>query len=176
MCCRTETARLFFALWPGIDVRSEIASVQCGLNLPARPVAVQNLHITLAFLGEVSVSSMGALLTIGSELPIPPCSLRLDRCGWFPRAGVVWLGCESPPGDLIEFHGLLAGRLAEDGFRVETRPWLPHVTLYRKMRKPYATMESKTVDWSISEYCLVKSTLSENGAVYDTVGRWQSAS
>ena len=175
MCCPAETARLFFALEPDAEVRRQIGALQDSLDLPARRVAGPNLHITLAFLGEVSTSRIDELLTIGSQLSFPPCLLRFDRYGWFPRAGVVWLGSETPPGALITFQEALSARLAEGGFRVEIRPWLPHITLYRKMRKPCGKMDIGTVEWSIEGYCLMKSTLTGKGAVYDPVGRWLTA-
>jgi 2'-5' RNA ligase len=174
MSSPAETARLFFALVPAAEVRREISACRSQLELPARPVAGANLHITLAFLGAVETGRIDALRAIAGSVACPGCTLRLDRVGWFPRAGVVWLGSQSPPDDLLAFQGQLAGRLAECGFRAERRNWLPHLTLYRKMRKRLATIDIDPVEWTIDGFSLMRSNLTDTGAIYDRLDHWKA--
>jgi 2'-5' RNA ligase len=174
MSCPPDTARLFFALVPGAHIRRRISACQQQLDLPARPVAAANLHVTLAFLGNVESARIGELKAIGAGLACPGCALRLDRLGWFPRAGVVWLGSQAPPAELLDFQDRLASRLAEGGFRAERRAWRPHLTLYRKMRKRLATIAVEPVEWILDGFSLMRSTLTGTGAVYDPLGYWKA--
>ncbi|NIP18893.1 MAG: RNA 2',3'-cyclic phosphodiesterase [Xanthomonadales bacterium] len=174
MSCPTETARLFFALEPDPWTRAQIAAVQEKLNLPARRIPEANLHITLAFLGDVGTERIRELFDIGTSVPLPPCTLRLDRHGWFPRVGVVWLGSSEPPEALSDFQQRLSGFLAATGFRVERRAWVPHLSVYRKMRKPFVTMPFEAVEWRIAEFSLVRSSLTAKGAVYEPLERWKA--
>ena len=175
MCSSAETARLFFALNPDARARRGIASVQRRLDLPARQVPARNLHLTLAFLGNVETARIPELLTIGSGLGFSPCTLVLNRFGSFPRSGVGWLGSDQLPGALVSFQNVLASRLIEHGFRVDARRWQPHVTLYRNLRKPCGRMSIEAVCWTINGYCLMKSTHTETGLVYDPLGQWATA-
>lgn len=174
MCCPPETARLFFALVPDAGVRRRIAEIQRCMDLPGRRVPPSNLHVTLAFLGDVDVARIDELLAIGGAVSCPPCRLTLDRQGWFPRAAVTWLGSGQAPPQLLDFRERLAAQLAQVGFGVDTRPWTPHLTLYRKMRKRFATIDFEPVEWRVDGFSLVRSTLTGTGAVYDPLGHWQA--
>lgn len=175
MCCSAETRRLFFALDPNDAVRNAIVAVQREMNLPARRVVPENLHVTLAFLGEVDAGRIDELRTMAAGLSFPACRMQLDRNGCFPRTGVAWLGCSEPPEALTAFQALLNTRLAEAGFRSESKTWVPHLTLYRKMRKPCGRIPIEAVEWRIDGFSLMRSTPGPAGPVYTTLSRWQTA-
>jgi 2'-5' RNA ligase len=174
MSSGTDSRRLFFALDPDEGVRRRIAAVQIRMDLPARRVGADKLHITLAFLGDVASDRIDALEAIGAQLRLPSCRLTLDTSGWFPRSGVVWLGSEAPPAELAAFQSALSTRLAAGGFRSEFRAWVPHVTLYRKMRKPCARMPIEAIEWDVRAFSLVQSTLGRTGPVYAELARWMA--
>ncbi|MCS5949537.1 RNA 2',3'-cyclic phosphodiesterase [Klebsiella pneumoniae subsp. pneumoniae] len=60
-----------------------------------RPVAADNLHLTLAFLGEVSAEKQRALAALAGRLRQPGFTLTLDDAGRWLRSRVVWL--RNPP-------------------------------------------------------------------------------
>ncbi|WP_268247932.1 RNA 2',3'-cyclic phosphodiesterase [Klenkia taihuensis] len=93
-----------------------------------------DLHITLAFLGEVPGARVAGLL--GALGPVaagaPPATLQLTGAGTFGRRPrVLWAGV----GGDVDVLGALAGRVAaaarHAGVPVEDRPFLPHLTLGR---------------------------------------------
>ncbi len=54
----TPPQRLFFALWPSEEVRAGLAEVMASLDVRGgKPVAAENLHITLLFLGSVTAQT-----------------------------------------------------------------------------------------------------------------------
>ena len=162
----TDALRLFFALVPPPPVRGKIAEVQRRLSLPARPVPVENLHITLAFLGNVCADRIPRLASLMDTTTFPACRLVLDRLGIFSGVGVAWLGCSTVPPSLLRFHARLTEGLEAADFRVETRRWKPHVTLYRKLRTPFEKMAFEPVSWNLDGYCLMQSRRGEGGPEY----------
>ena len=124
--------RLFIGLSPPANVRARLAALARGIP-GARWVAPENLHITLAFVGEVGGGAAreiaGSLETIRN-----PC-FGIDihgvgHFGEFRRARSVWAGVErSEPLDRLRMSVLR--RLDRAGFPFERRRYRPHVTLAR---------------------------------------------
>lgn len=157
---------------PGQRIRMAMSRVQHQLNLPGRKVAAESLHITLAFLGMVALRHLPELERIAAEVSLPASVLELDQVGCFARARVAWLGPSQPPESLQEARRRLNELLASSGFRSEQRPWQPHVTLYRDLRKACGKMRLEPVVWPLDGFCLVQSELLENGPRYRVLQRW----
>ncbi len=172
MNCPTDIVRLFFALIPPVEVRRELSQRQRQMNLQARPVAEDLFHITLVFLGEVERLRLPAVLSIGSGFSLTGCTLLLDRLGCFEKARVAWLGPFKPTAELVSFQERLVSALAAKGFSPDEKPWKPHVTLYRDLRKPCSTMRVKPVGWRVESFSLVQSTLTKAGPVYRVLDEW----
>ena len=174
MSSRAERERLFFALFPTAVVRRAIEGIQQRYLFEARPVMAEHFHITLAFLGEQPVDRLDALRTLADSMQLPACSLRLDRMGSFARSAVGFLAPSDLPPELQVFRGILVERLDECGFAMDRKPWRPHLTLYRKMRKPCARIPIESVDWPVRTFSLVSSRLEKTGPVYQGLGRWNA--
>ncbi|MDX6646067.1 MAG: 2,3-cyclic 3-phosphodiesterase [Miltoncostaeaceae bacterium] len=132
--------RLFAALDLPQDLRDELAgrAVEVAAALGGRAVPAANLHLTLAFLGQVPVERGAAVLEALQEslLPSPPpLRVRLGPLTPRPsrgRARLLAAGLAEPSGEL-EALGLRVQRaLAGLGFAVEVRErFWPHVTVVR---------------------------------------------
>jgi len=166
--------RLFFALDPPPLVRGRMAALQDRLAVTARAVPSANLHATLAFLGEVQAEGIPALSDVAGALRLPACTLVLDRLGAYPRAGVAWLVCTTTPAALQDFQAELATQLARAGFPPDRRPWSPHVTLYRKMRKRFAKIAFEAIDWPLEGFCLMQSEAGDGAPVYHPIAAWNA--
>ena len=126
--------RLFIALWPEPDVRAALAAVSQAIVWPAeaRPIAQAKLHMTLHFLGDVDDSRVPALRA-ALAVQVPVFDLRLDRLQAWP-GGLVALCPSNVPPALAQLHADLAQRLSARSLRVEARPFVPHVTLARRVQ------------------------------------------
>jgi 2'-5' RNA ligase len=91
---------LFYALWPDVRVRKQLARAAAALPLAsdARRVPYDNFHATLAFIGDVAASQLPALQRIGSAQQAPECTITFDgyeywsdRKWWRPSCGRVRL-------------------------------------------------------------------------------------
>jgi 2'-5' RNA ligase len=110
--------RVFFALLPDDEVASHLLAL--GNHVAARGggrlTPVQNLHLTLAFMGSVTSTQMETLVTcaqsvsdavsdeliaaLGAENDSagePDWRVRLNRLRFWPQGGVLWAGCRLPP-------------------------------------------------------------------------------
>jgi 2'-5' RNA ligase len=134
--------RLFAALDLPEELRLELAARAAGLaaELGGRAVPAQNLHLTLAFLGEVP-AERGAEAVAALEAALPPAPPMRVRLGGLaarpPRARARLLAAElvEETGEL-EALGLRVQRaLAALGLSAEPRGrFWPHVTIARFSR------------------------------------------
>lgn len=168
-----DTGRYFLAVWPDDTVRARLArwSEAIPAGSAARRVPADNLHITLVFLGALEPPGLDAVRTVAADTPWSGASLTLDRIGYWKRARIIWAGSREGSEALSALTETLRDRLRRLGFRVEARPFVPHVTLYRKAgRRP--RWRPEVIDWRIERFCLVRSTLSSTGPRYEIVERW----
>jgi 2'-5' RNA ligase len=135
-----ETKRVFFgveghAAWPD--------------QLPlGRLIPEESRHLTLAFLGNQPLSRLQAIL---ARIPPPPFQVALsgyfDKCLFFPPGHphvAAWRLQLYEEGRLKEYQALLASWLAEQGYPIEERKWVPHMTLCRTPFDPHAWKKNFT--------------------------------
>lgn len=114
-------------------------------ELPVRWEGVEQLHMTLKFLGEVRPEMLERVKQAVARVAekTPPFTLRMGGAGAFPtlrRPRTVWLGAEASP-ELRCLKHDLEWELAPLGFDREVRAFHPHVTLGR------ATKEARAGDF-----------------------------
>jgi len=141
-----QTLRLFAALDIPEDVRAGIAAWGTReLTDPAlRPVARENLHMTLCFLGRTQASRVGEASEAIAALPVEPVTVRLapTPIGKPRKRPAVWaLEADAPAGAIL--HGRLSAALARAGlYEPGDRPFWEHLTVARtrpergKRRRP----------------------------------------
>jgi RNA 2',3'-cyclic 3'-phosphodiesterase len=108
---------------------------RAGVDLAARWVPEDNLHITLWFLGTVGDAQAAAVVDgLRPAWGIASFSIAVSGAGVFPPSGpprIVWLGVADGAPCLSQLHRELADRLVPLGFEPERRPYHPHVTIAR---------------------------------------------
>ena len=95
----------------------------------------ENLHLTLVFLGECDEKQVEAVKTVMNDVHVPEVTLKLDRVGCFRRDGgeTWWIGIEENK-LLSGLQANLSNRFIQKGFVIESRKYLPHVTIGREIR------------------------------------------
>jgi len=166
-------ARYFFAVWPDDQVRRALAqwSAAMGPDPRARRVAPDKLHITLAFVGELEAPGLDAVRRAADGVELAALNLSLDRIGFWKRSGIIWCGSSSGAAGLERLAADLRGRLARLGYRVDDRPFVPHVTLYRRARRR-PKWPARRIDWHIDGFSLAASRLFADGPRYESVHHW----
>ncbi|MEU1039835.1 RNA 2',3'-cyclic phosphodiesterase [Streptomyces sp. NPDC005907] len=134
----STTVRVFIALAPPDDAKEELSRElrpACDTYPHMRWNRIQDWHITLAFLGELSGEAVPLLRPPLAALAADrqPFSLALRGSGHFDDR-VLWSGID---GDLDALHMLAADvrtLVQHSGFAFEDRPLRPHLTLARARR------------------------------------------
>jgi 2'-5' RNA ligase len=174
--CAASPLRVFFALWPEASARDALSALARDTAAQARGRAppAGNLHLTLAFLGDVAAARIAALAALGPAVAaaVPPFTLTLDRVGAFGDGRIAWAGTSAPPRDLERLAQSLTGALAQEGFPSERRAFHPHVTLARHCRRPAGTGTLAPIAWRVERITLNASELSPRGPRYRELGAW----
>ena len=124
--------RLFVAILLEQPVREALACAMSRLPLErGRLTPRENLHLTLAFLGETS--RLPAAREALGRVEFSPFRLTLEGMGRFRRGGgdLIWAGAAPCP-PLLDLQRALSGALTAAGFSLESRPFRPHLTLARE--------------------------------------------
>lgn len=171
----TETIRCFFALWPDQAVREKLDQIARD-NLPkkARPVRPDNLHITLAFLGNIPVTSLDCFTQAAASVRFLPFTLVLNELGYFARPKVFWAGASEIPAALGSLFQQLNNAIRECGFEPETRPFVPHTTLARHCPFVKPGGLDPVISWQVNRFCLVQSHTYPQGVEYEVIREWVS--
>ncbi len=166
-------ARLFFALWPDPTTRRRLAQV--AREHSEQPVASENLHMTLHFLGACTPEQIRCFSQVVSEIEFESFEMKLDYVDFWARPRVRWLGVSRPPAALLDLHRSLGASLVKCGYQADDRDFVAHVTLSRKDRNPGREILRPGVLWSVSELVLAQSVGSAAGVRYRVRERWSAA-
>ena len=150
-----------------------------------RWVPPENLHMTLAFLGETEPKTIAR---IGEELDQVLSTVNysvgpaLGDTGIFPGRGrpkVFYVGMDEPNGRLNELKSRVDQVLTEVGLKTEKRRFVPHLTFARiRRRRPpvdfvnaFIGMKMPEVRFSAKGVTIFESKLHSSGAVYTVNSR-----
>ncbi|WDE04530.1 RNA 2',3'-cyclic phosphodiesterase [Thalassomonas viridans] len=148
------------------------------LALPNHPVIEDNLHITLAFLGQLSDEQKQRLIagagqvadTLRGETITP---LTINRLGYFKRPKVLYLANDQIPAWQNKLAAELAKQAIDAGLQQEERRYLSHITLYRKVRTLPKELPLPAINIPIDRFSLFQSVSTETGVRYQPVKTWR---
>ena len=162
-----------------VDIPEDIKDKLRKIDFDERIVAItkpSDYHLTLKFLGEISESK---LKRVKKELPkirFKPFRLKLNKIEFFPKGmnfiRVVWIGV-TPKRKIINLKENIDDALISL-FEREKR-FEPHITLGRvkTVRNKNKFMEIFDLkierDFKVNSFKLIKSELTENGVMYETL-------
>ncbi len=143
-----------------------------------RAVAVQDLHLTLCFLGEQPSARIDALGRLIDEAGPRATSggrrdVLLDLPGWRPDSAVAWLEPSDAPGSLAGLAKRMRGLAGRAGIRTGKRAFRPHVTLARGVDvPPPAPLDAPAIALALGALVLMESVRGRDGARYAEVASW----
>ena len=127
--------RLFIAINFDEETKDRIVAVQERLHLTAGGNFShrENLHLTLAFLGELDNARAETVCRIMKTLDVPEMELEFSEVGCFrrDRGDIWWIGIKKHP-QLFSLQKELTDKLRRFGFDIEERRFTPHITLCRE--------------------------------------------
>jgi len=171
----SEHRRLFFALTLPPELQQQIIDWRSAhfTGEAGRPIAAANLHLTLAFLGEVSPDKQQALSRLAGRIQQAPFSLSIDDAGQWLRSGIIWLGARQPPRGLLQLASLLRSQAARNGCYQSPLPFHPHITLYRQAVHA-VPLPPPGFNWTIDirHFSLFSSTFKQGKTQYRQLEQW----
>lgn len=166
----TPPLRLFFAIPCSPQLAQDINEWRARNAIDGKPVACENLHLTLAFLGSQPRGQVKTLEAIAAGLNPTEFTLHLDRLARW-KNGLLHLAPSKIPLALTDLEHSLREQLLVSGFSLETRPFKPHLTLARHCPR-LPTASTPTFDWPATEFALFASENTARGTRYHALERW----
>lgn len=166
--------RFFFALWPSpeaLDALDALAGKMARL-CGGRRIRRESLHMTLAFLGTVSAQRLDRLHAIASRIRSESFELTIDQLGYWSHNRIAWAGCSAVPIQQRQLYDELAKNLREEGFRLDERPFVPHITLVRRALCRGLPTLAVPIRWQVTEFALAATLLQPAERQYVSLASW----
>ncbi|NOQ87690.1 MAG: RNA 2',3'-cyclic phosphodiesterase [Gammaproteobacteria bacterium] len=174
MAVTDKKRRLFFALWPSVQVRESIVETVNPLlhEIAGRTILPKNLHITLHYIGSVNDDKKDCLHEAAQSIIADPFELSLDRFGHFSKAKIFWMAVQKLPPELSRLHQNLGKALSVCDFHSDHRPYSPHVSLLRNYKGRSIDYPEFSIKWHVDEFVLVESCSAADGVNYKVIERY----
>lgn len=164
--------RLFFALWPNAETRKQISNFNHSINVDGlKKVKVDNLHVTLVFLGNVDAETEVLIRQAVDDIKLKPFVIPFDRLLFWQKPRVLCLSTEHYDSQLSILVNALTCRVEQFGINSDDRPYKPHVTLARKAHK-LIDFDVLPIVWEADSFCLVESLSIPGDVHYQVLQRW----
>lgn len=152
-----HTHRLFFALQPEpLLLQSALAPLWRRARAAGFvPIPLSTAHLTLIFVGAV-IERLHRAIEAADTVAAAGFSLTLDRLGYWPAGGVIWLGSRTAPEPLMTLAEQLRKALKAQDLPVSAQPFVPHVTLVRRARHPWDPAPWH-IHWPVDHFVLLES-------------------
>lgn len=175
--------RLFVAIELPDAVKASLIAMMGGI-IGARWQRADQLHLTLRFIGEVDTKTANAVAEALATIRHPAFQVSGRGVGVFDRKGrpdSLWAGV--PEREALKvLHNKVDRALARIGITLDTRSYLPHITIARFSREagPLDAFMANAgracfAPFTVDSFALFESHLTEAGAVYRVAGRFQFA-
>jgi 2'-5' RNA ligase len=157
------------------------------LPLDVRWIRLDNIHITVVFMGDISEDDLMPIGEVVSKIckQYGPFNVTLTGSGIFgslrnPR--VLWIGLDGDLTKMSYFRNSLQKNLKPFGIKEEKRRFKPHLTLGRfrkgtgsivdmdELLSEYQNITSPTC--TVEELILFRSELKPGGAIYSRLEAW----
>lgn len=130
----------------------------------------ENLHLTVAFLGEVQDPK--PVINALESVPVPKMTLQTGRLGNFGE--LLWIGLKKNPA-LEHYVADVRHTLDSVGVRYDRKKFKAHVTLVRRADWPYRVQVSELADepgisMNVERVVLMKSERVNGKLTYTVVG------
>jgi len=144
-------------------------------------VKPQNIHITMRFLGDISLSMVNSIHEEMEKISFTSFDVEIKGLGAFPSlryARVVWAGIRKGADELANIFNQLEPRLRRLGFKPDPKGFSPHLTIARvKTGRNKAELVRCVQDLVDYEFGVVradclrlkKSVLTPQGPIYSTL-------
>lgn len=159
--------RLFAAIQLSDDMKKSAAGTLHGLKqsgVKGNYVPLQNLHLTLAFIGETD--DPRAVKDALQAVSFKPFKLSFSDMGTF--GDILWAGIKGNQG-LSAAAKSVRDALDAAGIDYDRKKFVPHITLIRKATGNWKKVPAPKGEMMVKEISLMKTTFKDGRPVYSEV-------
>ncbi len=171
--------RLFAAIIPPADVSAALVGIMGGIET-ARWQTAGQLHVTLAFVGEIERHAANRVAEALHHVHSPALDLRIADAGVFEaarggRIGTLYAGVAGAGLEALARRAQQCCRHA--GVMPDGRRFVPHITLARfpsagvmvEAVQPWLANPLPRIGWKAESFWLVESRLGRGGSHYEPI-------
>ena len=159
--------RLFVAVLLSDEMKKTITGTMHGMKktgIKGSYAPIQNLHLTLAFIG--NVTSAESVKEALQNIKIKPFKLSLSELGCF--GDLLWAGIKGNQG-LSAAVKSVRDALDAAGISYDKQKFVPHITLVRKMNGNWKQIPAPKGDMTVKKISLMKSEVKDGRRVYTEI-------
>jgi len=180
-----ESIRSFIGIDLSDEVKSRFSDIQAEFKKSCELQSIKYvdppiIHITLKFLGNITLSEALSIAQNLKEIKLRPFEIQFKKLGVFPskkRIRVIWIGIDDAD-NLKHLYDLISSKLP-DKFGKD-RLFEPHITIARVkrftplemsllLRKVEELSEIDAGTFMVTAFQLKRSTLTPKGPLYETI-------
>ena len=180
-----NTMRIFVAVdIPDNNVLNSLSRVRdllldTGADL--KPVATENFHITIRFIGETPLTLVNEICKELGKLEFKSFKVKVKGLGVFPnitRPRVIWAGVTEGFDKLNTIHDQVEKILRKLGIPPDREKFIPHITLARVRTSRNLSKLVKLInelvstdfgEFIVNEIVLKRSILTPSGPIYNNI-------
>ena len=167
--------RLFLAITPNSAQLDTLTQLQASLDGEGRLVPRDNLHMTLAFLGQCNEAQQEALsetlARLAHQRRLPAFEVTLNTLAHWSEPQILCLKGEARDPQLLSLYNQCQRLAQQLGLHTSEHNFQPHITLKRKAQ---ALPDIKSPSLTLKGHALhlYHSRSSEQGVQYEIVASW----
>ncbi len=175
--------RIFIAIELPAEIKQNLIKIQSSfLDIKARWVKPEHMHLTLVFLGEIEEKKLIEIEQVCHQAAknFNKFNIEFSGLGAFPNFGqphTLWVGIKKSP-VLQNLQQQISAGLIQKGFKIEKRPFQPHLTLARlKKQQDLTAIISKFKQpefgkFQVSEFNIFASQLFSEGPKHQMIKKF----
>ena len=144
-------------------------------------VEIENIHFTMRFLGDTSLTRIDEIESSLSDIKIEPFDVMVHGVGAFPtirKPRVIWIGVTQNADRICNLKMEIDSHLEELGYQPEMKKFTPHATIARvryikdagRLASNLGELANHSIgSMSVSKFNMKKSTLTPSGPIYETL-------
>jgi 2'-5' RNA ligase len=184
-----EKIRTFIAVNLNSDIKEYLTSLQDNLNVPETKikwVGKNNLHLTMKFLGYISLEQTELIKSILGEITsrYSPFIIRLSsNIGVFPTykmPRIIWIGIKEGISELEDLYNSIENKLSNKGFPREDKDFSGHITIGRvkfirdktNFIQILKRIEVNNFTQEVGSIDLMESKLTQSGPIYNITAKF----
>lgn len=177
--------RTFIAIEMPKEIKEILLDAQKQINTEKSKIRpAKAFHLTLKFLGETEEKKIEEIKSALNEIKFKKFNTALTEIGVFPNESyirVIWAGLDDSENKITNLQKEIDSKMELLGFKKDTR-FHPHVTLARVkfvedkegFIKDLKEIKIEKKSFEITEFKLIKSTLTGEGPVYEDLAVFQA--